>query len=103
MGSLLKRKLIVTAALAMLSVISQSLHAENVSTKPMESAADSDYPQYPPATPAQGMSPELVARGEYLAKMGDCIACHTDMKAGTPAYAGGLPIATSIQRTVSEI
>jgi len=26
--------------------------------------------------------------------MGDCIACHTDMKGGTPAFAGGLPLAT---------
>ncbi|CEG58961.1 c-type cytochrome [Legionella fallonii] len=94
MGSLFRRKLIVTAVLAMLSVTSQSLQAENVSTTPIKSAADSDYPQYPSATPVQGMSAELVQRGEYLAKMGDCIACHTDMKAGTPAYAGGLPIET---------
>src|SRR5690606_35738320 len=29
-----------------------------------------------------------------LAKMGDCIACHTDVKGGTAAFAGGLPIET---------
>jgi len=62
-GSLLRRKLIVTVTLAMLSVISLSLHAENVSTAPIESAADSIYPKYPLATPAAGMQPELVQRG----------------------------------------
>ena len=35
-----------------------------------------------------------IERGEYLAKMGDCIACHTDVKGGTPAFSGRLPLAT---------
>jgi len=50
-----------------------------------------------PATPAQDIaSPHaapdaaLIARGEYLARAGDCIACHTAH--GQPAFAGGLPI-----------
>ena len=97
MGSLLRRKMIVAIALAMLSVISQSVLAENVSHKPAEPVTDTTdtiYPKFPPATPVNGASQELVQRGEYLAKMGDCIACHTDLKSGTPAYAGGLPIAT---------
>jgi mono/diheme cytochrome c family protein len=37
-------------------------------------------------------SKELVQRGAYLARAGDCIACHTAPK-GKP-YAGGVPIAT---------
>ena len=37
-------------------------------------------------------SQELVQRGAYLARAGDCIACHTAAK-GKP-YAGGVPIAT---------
>ena len=37
---------------------------------------------------------QLVQRGEYLAKAGDCVACHT-AKGGKP-FAGGLPIATPI-------
>ncbi|MFZ4076820.1 MAG: c-type cytochrome, partial [Legionellaceae bacterium] len=36
----------------------------------------------------------LVKKGEYLSKMGDCISCHTNVKAGTGVYAGGLPIET---------
>jgi len=41
------------------------------------------------STPA---SKELVSRGAYLARAGDCIACHTATK-GKP-YAGGAPIGT---------
>ncbi|ALV07486.1 cytochrome c [Roseateles depolymerans] len=32
----------------------------------------------------------LIARGQYLARAGDCIACHS--APGQPAFAGGLPI-----------
>lgn len=52
------------------------------------------YPSYPPITPAPGMQKEVVERGEYLAKMGDCIACHTNVAGGTAAFAGGLSLAT---------
>ncbi|WP_035914944.1 c-type cytochrome [Legionella lansingensis] len=70
------------------------LKALDDKNKPVEPLIDGFYPPYPPVTPAKGMSPELVKRGEYLAKMGDCIACHTNVKGGTPAFAGGLPINT---------
>jgi mono/diheme cytochrome c family protein len=33
-------------------------------------------------------------RGEYVAKMGGCIACHTDTENGGDALAGGVPIVT---------
>ena len=52
------------------------------------------YPLYPPVKPAKGINPELVKRGEYLAKMGDCIACHSNMDGGKGVYAGGLSITT---------
>ena len=41
---------------------------------------------------SQPASKELVQRGAYLARAGDCIACHTTSK-GKP-YAGGAPIST---------
>lgn len=59
-----------------------------------EQLIDGFYPPYPPTIPAPGFDPQLVNRGEYLAKIGDCIACHTDVAKGTPAFAGGLPIET---------
>lgn len=43
------------------------------------------------ASPAPG-KPELVARGEYVARLGDCIACHTAPN-GKP-MAGGLELKT---------
>jgi alcohol dehydrogenase (quinone), cytochrome c subunit len=39
-------------------------------------------------------TPELIARGAYLAKLGDCAACHT--VPGRPAFAGGLRMAIPI-------
>lgn len=41
---------------------------------------------------ASGNSTELAARGAYLARAGDCEACHTE-RGGAP-YAGGRPIRT---------
>src|SRR6516162_1197674 len=41
---------------------------------------------------AQAEDPTLVAKGEYLARAGDCIACHTNP--GGSLFAGGFPMAT---------
>ena len=38
----------------------------------------SDYPVYPVIDFDSEKQPEAVKRGEYLVKVGDCIACHTD-------------------------
>jgi len=45
----------------------------------------------PPAT-AAAPSPELIARGEYIARLGDCVACHT--APGGQPMAGGLELKT---------
>ena len=45
----------------------------------------------PSATPAAAGA-ELAAKGEYLVRAGDCMACHT-MRGGVP-YAGGRAIRT---------
>ena len=37
---------------------------------------------------------DLIKQGEYLARAGDCVACHT-AKGGKP-FAGGLPMETPI-------
>lgn len=49
--------------------------------------------QPPPAIDSARSADPLV-RGEYLARMGDCVACHT--AAGGKPFAGGLPMATPI-------
>ncbi|MFI4918079.1 MAG: c-type cytochrome [Legionellales bacterium] len=130
MGSLLRKKILAVAAMALQIAVAPAVHAEtaaepgsvviapNTSTQqpvgqvdtttlgvdahavlaapsnPLEPLIDVYYPNYPATTPAQGEQQTLIKRGEYLAKMGDCIACHTDMERGTAAFAGGLPMET---------
>ncbi len=53
------------------------------------------YPTYPKTL--DGVTPEetaLIKKGEYLAKMGDCIACHSNTKENGLPYAGGLALKT---------
>ncbi len=51
-----------------------------------------DEPDLSAPVAAFNATPELLARGAYLAKVGNCAACHT-VRGGTP-YAGGRGIAT---------
>ena len=37
-------------------------------------------------------SPDLIRRGEYVARLGDCVACHSTP--GNAPFSGGLPMAT---------
>jgi cytochrome c5 len=47
-----------------------------------------------PIPDTTGKDPELIARGEYLVKAGDCIACHTNSPEKGIPFAGGLPMQT---------
>jgi cytochrome c5 len=51
------------------------------------------YPPYPDVSPAD-KDLALVKKGEYLTKMGDCIACHTNTAAKGPSFGGGLAFKT---------
>lgn len=62
---------------------------------------DNLYPKYPKTAPAVGIKQKLIKKGEYLAKLGDCIACHTNVKAAGKPYSGGLPIDTPFGRFYS--
>lgn len=73
----------------------EAVHADNHQSRAVTIETNGIYPPYP--VTAKAATPEaadLINKGEYLAKMGDCIACHTDVKSGTPSYAGGLEIKT---------
>jgi mono/diheme cytochrome c family protein len=48
----------------------------------------------PAISPALAQRTPDVARGEYIAVLGDCAFCHT--KAGGPSYAGGLALSTPL-------
>lgn len=95
MGSLFRYSAVGVCFVVILAVFGISVHAaESGSVRP-EPLIDGYYPAYPPIK--QGETTEQqkkIERGEYLAKIGDCIACHTDVKGGTPAFAGGLPLVT---------
>ena len=43
----------------------------------------------------QAITPALIEKGAYLARAGDCVACHTSHDGGKP-FAGGLGIASPI-------
>lgn len=53
------------------------------------------FPAYPSVN-TNGKNIELLKRGEYLTKAGDCIACHTNAheKEKAQPFAGGLPMHT---------
>lgn len=40
------------------------------------------YPVYPAVDYGSGARAEAIRRGEYLTRLGDCIACHTIAKPG---------------------
>lgn len=52
------------------------------------------YPEYPKVDYGTGDKAELIKKGEYLAKIGDCIACHSNTPEGGKAFAGQLTIDT---------
>src|ERR1700722_15472641 len=50
------------------------------------------YAQYPQVNYGTSAKAEQIKRGEYLVKMGDCVACHT--APGGQPFAGGLAFDT---------
>lgn len=62
-------------------------------------ADDASQPSNAAGTPAAVASSDLVKRGEYLARVGDCVACHTADK--SRPFAGGLPINTPVGTIVT--
>lgn len=82
----------VTRSLCIISLLMAStttLAADNDSSNP----ASSPYPQYPSVQYGSGNQAAQLKRGEYLIKMGDCIACHTAPEGGKP-FAGQYPVET---------
>jgi cytochrome c5 len=72
-----------------LSSLSHSAFATDAYSQTTQGGA---YPSYPTINYGTGANAEQLKRGEYLTKLGDCIACHTTQN-GKP-FAGGYPIDT---------
>lgn len=80
--------IVLVAGVAIAALLAQQFRSEDLaSTTTMANAAN--------VTPAA----ELVARGAYLAKAGDCMACHT-VRGGQP-YAGGRALQTPFGSVIS--
>ncbi len=86
MSSFYKNKLLLAFGLTV--IFNLSLHADTPQLN------DGYYADYPETHITTNATEAQVKRGEYLSKMGDCIACHTNVSEGGQAFAGGLPIAT---------
>lgn len=89
----------LVAASLLLPIAGQAVPIEPSPIKTHQEMAlgivDGYYAAYPQTSPGKDAEEESqIRKGEYLAKAGDCIACHTNVKSRTPAYAGRLPIAT---------
>lgn len=93
MGSWWKNAILISFLMILAkTVLAAGAEAQHNST--VNPLTERYYPTYPSTKGEKNNQKELIKRGEYLAKMGDCLACHTNMAAGTPAFAGGLPINT---------
>lgn len=93
-----KKRNVVILTILLIAVIGAASYTINGIEKNVTAMGELDpsvpyFPDYP-AVNTQGKDPSLVKRGEYLAKAGDCMACHTNApEKGTP-FAGGLPMPT---------
>lgn len=94
MGSLLK----IIYCLSITILISTNLYARetniNLTGHSIPLMTEGFYPEYPPVNIKNPEQKDLILRGEYLSKVGDCISCHTDVARNTAPYAGRLPIET---------
>jgi cytochrome c5 len=82
-----KRKI---AGLLIGMLLSSGIFADNTLN---EAILGGKFLQYPKVNYGQGAQADLIKRGEYLAKAGDCLSCHTDGPKGQ-LFAGGLPLKT---------
>jgi len=56
---------------------------------------DDNYPKYPMSKQADDVQQaDKIRQGEYLVKLADCMACHTDTRSQGTEFAGGLKIDT---------
>jgi cytochrome c5 len=84
-----KKKRFIFCGLALITALLSSNAQATEQNTPMQPIP------YPTPNYGAGAHKQLVERGEYLAKMGDCIACHTDTThKNSSSFAGGYPIPT---------
>lgn len=95
-----QKKLGISIIIILLAIIIFSIYTVRSIYNNVEKMADeidevTYFPQYPTVN-TQGKDQALIKRGEYLAKAGDCMACHTNTnyKVKGQPFAGGLAMYT---------
>jgi mono/diheme cytochrome c family protein len=79
----------VAVAIAVAAVAMRGARSEDASASAASSAVPASQPAVASAqSAANGADAATLARGEYIAKAGDCAGCHTEAQGGVP-YAGG--------------
>lgn len=78
----------------LLLVLSCSLASLAFASTQSTEHTNSTYAKYPKVDYGTGPKATIIKRGEYLTKIGDCIACHSNTQNGGAAFAGGLAINT---------
>lgn len=89
-----QNKIFKKISLLFSGVLLHAASSAHVAHDKLEPLLDGYYPPYPKVVIKDPNKASQIARGEYLAKMGDCIACHTNTKLNAGQFAGGLPIKT---------
>lgn len=90
------RAIAITAILAMIGAASYTYISIERNVQKMalsDNETQRYFPPYPQINTA-GKDAALIKRGEYLAKAGDCMACHTNTPKKGKAFAGGLAMVT---------
>jgi cytochrome c5 len=92
-----KRNVAALVILVLIIIGAVSYTVSGIQKNVLEMAEPNDGPvnfaTYPKVD-ATGKDANLIKRGEYLVKAGDCIACHTNTPEKGKAFAGGLPMQT---------
>ena len=82
---------VMTLLLVLLSFYEVPTHANVVSNTGKPSVP---HPVSAPALGGPGPSAEMIKRGEYLAKVADCLSCHNDLANSGQPFAGGREMKT---------
>jgi cytochrome c5 len=95
-----EKKFITVAAIAAVLMMAMGIvTVVGINTNVKEIAATPPVSEYNfavyPTPNTSGANADLVKRGEYLVKAGDCIACHTNTPEKGTSFAGGLPLQTA--------
>ena len=86
--------IIVLVAIAVGSYIVISINANIKQIAALPPETSYNYATYPHVD-TTGKNADLINRGEYLVKAGDCIACHTNSPKKGATFGGGLPFQTA--------